>query len=863
MKIIAHLEFLSYSNTPTSHRWHKSQRATYRWMIFCLALLVALPAWGFTPKSGSPMARRLHPRLHLTPDNIPNYRQSISTHYRQQFQDYVNWVVEEDVLKKYAGDNVINQAAHQLIRALMVHQAFIAALGQVPGITYPYNMNVFARKAVDRLISQLRSGSQVSYVGALVYDWAYQFMTPAERIESANLLAQATAQHQGSGISLQNPVFNPNPLFSSFYYESFHPWYLGLALWGDGVVDSVADRAVDSFNDVMLNFGHLDAINFSAGQGGGWDEWIGYSNWHPRSHALRLQGWHTATGDNSITSAGTIDGNALTHYARFIYYAVDPHKYHGTTYTYSMMGGAAPGTTKISGNSSQNSLLFFLPQMYASAGLSTEAGLVRHFLNVYEQNWVSEYHFDDLWAFLGVPLASAAVTPQAAGLPKSNWSENLGLFFARTGFGNAHDGVFFVADSHFRYALERGVQAWPGFGLVKFGPLISTRSAEIRSRGNLSNYAGGQRENVVYFDGGHQIEAPDIVQRTHLQQAWNGQGNFDGGGIEQVISQDGIYYHVRVNRSRRFTSGVTHTREFVWIPGPQPQTDSDFLVVYDRTQSPSAPHWIYHVPWKPTVSGHSNTSDLTLGSGLTGRIGTAYEGSGLLVKELNSIGDEKDNAGGTANFTGGAGAHGVLFAKTFLPASSRVEVTRVAQFDNNVFTGQSDLAIKAHRWQVDVIPLETRNDHKFLHVFEAADANLRANMTQAALMQAQGVDGVFITRQSPSHFNTVILFAKNASPLSSVQYSITAQGTTRHIITGLLPNAAYKVEDVASGSTLLTATTRQGTLWDYKGVDTVQVTGTLHFDAPLSGSKTYAVVLTGAASDQLPPGAPSGLLINP
>jgi hypothetical protein len=299
----------------------------------------------------------------------------------------------------------------------------------------------------------------------------------------------------------------------------------------------------------------------------------------------------------------------------------------------------------------------------------------------------------------------------------------------------------------------------------------------------------------------------------------------------------------------------------VWVPGPQPQTDSDFLVVYDRTHATTTPHWVYHVPWKPTVSGHTSTFDVALGSGLTGRIGTAYEGSGLLVKELNSIGDEQDNDGGTANFTGGAGAHGVMFAKTFLPASSRVEVTRVAQFDNNVVTRQGDLAIKAHRWQVAVMPLQAQNDQRFLHLFETADANLRSSMTQGSLIQSTTADGVLITKQSSNGRNTVVLFAKNTSPLDAVHYSVTAQGTIRHIITGLRPDSQYRVEDTTAGTTLHTAVTQKGTLWDYKGLETVTATGTLDFDSSQSGNKSFAVILQGAVLDQIPPSSPLNVKI--
>ena len=823
-------------------------------LVFTLSIIYTIShAWAYTPAPQSPMARRLHPRLHITPDTLPALRTAIAMHYTDRFQRYVNWVATEADTNKYNG---ISGSAHNLIRALMVHQAFISVLGPVPGISYPISLDQFARKAIDRLLSQLRSNENVSYVGALVYDWTFHMMTLAERAESANLLAQVTISHNDTNLNrtLTNPRFEPALLLSSYYYESFSPWYLGLALWGDGFVDVAADGAVDTFKSLMLNYGHLDALNFVASQGGGWDEWIGYSNWHPRSHALNIDAWRTATGEDYVAGAGTVPGNALKHYAKFIHYAVDPHKYHNAIYTYVMMGGAQTTDTVITGNRSQNSLLFFLPRTLSASGLNMEAGLVRHFIDLYEQDWVSKYNEYDLWGFLGVPRSVSSVTPQQAGLPKSNWSENIGLFIARTGFSSPADGVFFVADGHFGFAGGRGVQDWPGFGLTKFGPLIGTRNVAHRGYGNLSDYPGGYKMNVVYFEGGHDRRRKEIKKRGDLQQILQGQWAFDTGGIEQVVTHDGVFHHVRVNRSRSFVDGVQHYREYIWLPGANPTTDSDFLVTYDRTVAPSKPHWVYHVPWRPEVSGHTTTADLTLGSGLTGRIGTAYEGTNLLVKELNSVGDERDNYKGTANYTGGAGAHGVMYARTLLPKTARVEVTRVAEFDSNVVNRQGNFAIKAHRWQVDVMPHDNRSEHRFLHVFETADANIKSSMIQTTLLETtNNAEGVFITRLSVQHPNFAVVFNKQGGNALSMQYSLTGQGNVRHIVTGLFPGGIYRIEEVSGGNLVLTKTAEEGQRWDYRGIDTNQATGTLFFEAPISGSRTYKLTHLGNVSDQPPP----------
>jgi hypothetical protein len=364
--------------------------------------------------------------------------------------------------------------------------------------------------------------------------------------------------------------------------------------------------------------------------------------------------------------------------------------------------------------------------------------------------------------------------------------------------------------------------------------------------------------NIVYFEGGHTQKRDDLKNRSDLRQILHGQGAFDTGGIEQIVTRDGVFYHVRVNRSRSFVDGVQHHREYVWLPGANPATDSDFLVIYDRTVAPSKPQWVYHVPWKPEVSGHTTTANLALGSGVTGRIGTAYEGPNLLVKELNSIGDERDNYKGTTNYTGGAGAHGVMYARTLLPKTARIEVSRVAEFDKNVLTRQGDLAIKAHRWQVGVKPLEHRSEHRFLHVFETADANVKSAMIQTTLLDTpNAAEGVFIPRLSPQHPNFAVVFNKLGGNATSMQYSLTGQGNVRHVITGLLPEATYRIEEVSGGNLVLARATEQGWQWDYRGVDINRATGTLFFEAPMSGAHTYRLTHLGSATDQTPPSSPA------
>lgn len=843
----------------------KTPKALLGAFLATCALFTQQPTEAYSPTPGTPLATHSHPRLHITQQSIPALQQAIAAKYKNEYQAFVNWAWNTADSDK---GNSISVTGHEIISPLVVNQAFVYAVGPVPGITYPVPLTKYANRAKSILLSQLQGGSKIAHAAALIYDWTYTAMSASERSQIANLMKTAIVEHKIFQETLQNPGFSKaEQMFDSKYYEGAYAWYIGLALWGDGLVDSAADAAVNTFAPRFLNNGYLDAQNFVAGQAGGWPEWVGYGAWHPRVHMLMIDGWRTATGEDFIAN-DTQYGNAIRTFGAWVNYAVDPHRYFGNETTFVRVGGAETTDTSLH-KREMISQLYFLPRALVQSGLQTEAGLLHHFINHYQVPWAN-YEKWALWNFMGATQEGPAMNPDALGIPKSVYASNNGLFIARTGFSSSAEGVFYATDGHWDLTGGRGPGEHPGFGLVKFGELVNVRVVAHRGYGNLNDYPGGEKLNIIRYDGGHGSSHSSLVNQDQLGQAVAGQGNYDHGGLEQITVKDGKFYHVRTNRSRRFTSEVSHTREYVWLPGSNPSTDSDFLIVYDRSTAPTTPHWLYHVPWKPSGSNHSSTQDLALGSGLTGRIGTAYIGSNVIIKELNSIGDNQDGDNCVGDYVGGANAHGVAFAKTLLPTSARVEVTRVAEFDGDVCKRQHHLAIKSHRWQVDVIPTTPGTDHRFLHVFETADANLKSSMVPTSLIQA-GADmqGAWVERQNSTRPNHAVLFHKNNGANSTaITYSLTGDGTVHHTITGVLPNTAYKVENITTGTTLNAslATESNVSRWDYKGVATNTETGTLFFISTHSGTQTYKVTPIGSGNgtggDQSPPNAPSGFTVN-
>ncbi len=827
-----------------------------KYFTFIIILFVSA-ASAFTPQPGSPLALHSHPRLHITQATIPTFRQFIAADFSDKYQEYVNWAFSTSDNDKY---NIINEAAHDPLRALMIHQAFIAAIGAIPGISYPGSLNDLAQRAANSLIKRLNAGDDLSYAAALVYDWTYNYLSESQREQIANLELNRRITHIIYDHSIANPSVTPELMFSSRYYEGCYAWYIALAFWGDGFIDSAADKALDTFTDVMLKDGFLDALNFVAGNDGGWPEWNGYSSWHPRTHILNIDAWHTATGENYISGKGDIDGNAILNYPKLITQAMDPHKYYDQHFTYVRAGDASTTDASFEHRSVREQM-YLLPRVLNDAGLLDMAGLVRYTIENYNVLWPRYKHYY-LWAFLGLYTSVPVKNASDLGMPNSLWARNMGTFFARTGHNNPGDGVFSYNGGHFRFDGHRGAEATPGFALLKYGTLVNTRHVAHRGYGNLNDYPGGREFNTVYFDGVTAVGHDWMSTAQDVANANSGQGDFEWGGIEQVTKKNNEFYHLRTNQNRVLPTGTTHSRELVYIPGKNPVQDTDFLVVYDRTASSFNPEWVYHVPWKPSVYNYQSTEDFTLGSGLTGRIGDAFTGSAIFVKGLNGTGGPQDSDGGDQDYVGGANAHGVVFCRTILPQNIRVEVSRVTEFDNDVLHRQGDLAIKSHRWQVSVKPTQSQKEQRFLNVFQTGEETQLQTVTGMELIEVgAAMQGVLIQAERSGRQNNLVLFSKeNSVNENAVAYSVSQMGPLMHIITGIKPYTIYDIQEISdSGTKTFQKNTESNLqLWDYKGVAQNQPEGVLSFETNITENTTYVITISGE-QDTTAPVKPQGL----
>jgi hypothetical protein len=118
----------------------------------------------------------------------------------------------------------------------------------------------------------------------------------------------------------------------------------------------------------------------------------------------------------------------------------------------------------------------------------------------------------------------------------------------------------------------------------------------------------------------------------------------------------------------------------------------------------------------------------------------------------------------------------------------------------NAWIPQADYAggsAVAH-YRTDIQPAVENKDDRFLVVYQAGSASA-TNTSPISLVESADVFGALV---APSE---AAVFAKTASPMRRVAYSLSHAGTCIHVVSGLVPNTAFTVQQ--NGATLRTYTT--------------------------------------------------------
>lgn len=603
----------------------------------------------------------------------------------------------------------------------------------------------------------------------------------------------------------------------------------------------------------MLNGHWLDAQNWAAKKQGGISEIGHYGLWHPTTHIVQIDGWRTATGEDYFSQGTSLaDADFIRYYPQYIVSFLKPAEPKLVLKWGTIDAGQGIGTGSD------------MLRMLGEPLKNTDADMAA--LN----RWIMEradleplaypqYAYPYFWQFLFGDRSISAKYPQELNLSLTQHLEGIGIAIMRTGFDDIEDTVIVVGALPYMMDGHSGSYR-PGFNIDKYGPLTFERGAYKRGMEH--------RQNTLRFtdpqanpDGGFApvINGPNNIQKYTPNSIWY------RGGITRIETLDttGDYDYVYLDVTKNYMPERvnSYTRQFIYFR-PQAKTDSDYVVIFDRTQTTRPDiikRWEINMAYNPEINGQESQ---------------VREGKWEYTNNPNQIIITNDVDPDPYSGKTHSEAHGKLFVKTLLPQS--VKMQKVGgpdhEFENDAGVahgyeneaGDYNIlnnvgALYTGTYFVDVIPTEDNSQENFLHVLQTADANFVSQMTPAVRVDGDTMVGAYIMDDLLGH--KVTMFSKTEQNQTQATYTVPDTGQTiKHLIADFTPSFTYNIyqdgnpigsQSVSQVSTLYFTSTGGGVFQITQGPPNLPPTITSLTTNPdsASGLAPLQVAFTATAQD--------------
>jgi hypothetical protein len=751
----------------------------------------------YLPPAGSPLARREHPRIWITRENVPSFQRRLAGEFKLEYQAFVahadSTITRErgrtkataarrpeekerksaQRAKKAAQGPKPGRARQSIERpepepagndpsalavdlprgdvaeSLILNYAFIYRIGDVPGVTYGRPLREYGERAKTLLLdaASLSTVNKASYWPAVAYDWLHDLLSPDERLQVWRYLKAADQKLH----SIKDPWDDRSS-------RSVQRRILaGLAFWGDGIDDAAAGTLLGMYQTHVLNGGMLDGANLIAADDGGVSEGFSYAARGGESSTMEnlikvLEGWRTGNGLTREEVFGGSAATSLRYFPQWVAYLIRPFAVRKADRPggYEFLAYKTHLAEPLRAVGSRGPLRQLISELRLFKEIDPDMAALSEWLLQNRigplENTTSDLqerallgHF--IFGHKGIPPRS----PRELGLPLTKVFDGLGWVVMRTGWDSLSDSmVTFMASPWRRSAYSNLNQN--SFTIDRRGPL----ALNAGHRGHHSYANSTWSHNTIIFpdpsenpdadgmDLGAQRRGfkPVVTASTMLQRG----SIYDLGGLKRVQAAEpatGLDFDYVYGDATRAYNG----------PANSDRRNSPKVKLFTR-------QFVYFRP------GPEKKSDRIVVFDRTETTDARFEKRWLLhtsgdpqidgVEKLEREGKWVYEQAGLVTATNtAAGSAGRLFSRTLLPLARRlVKIGGPGHEFEDPYGRQSVskgydprdeyVAQYVGNYRVEVIPAKPSTSDVFLHVLEATDAD-SSPATPTALLQGTGL----------------------------------------------------------------------------------------------------------------------------
>jgi hypothetical protein len=794
----------------------------------------------YIPPAGSPLARKIHPRLFFIAETLPALRQRLNTIYANELQNFIT-----------AMDGFYNEPIDNIPQNYKFHDArnfaflYLIDPTQMPRFRFGHTREAYGRRAIDLAlrITLIRgyvdghdspalrsfSGGYINLSLGCVYDWCFPILTLAEKQKIAQGLIDLYANREKDA--------NPNmhvQLSNQLLGHAHHGSVGAITIWGDALGAPYEAKAQEMLNFMKAMYVDriFDTATHVMENSSGWSEGWNYQFLSFNNAKMFAGAASSALGTNFFKTCSWFSQYPLQFLCNVLPYQIDGNYF---------LSRNDAGQLETARNERYTRSLITICAALAKDDPKM-ASLAKWLLAKYGDNFhdnprAYSLFYDFIWGCKDVPAQS----PQQLNIPLTQ-KLGLGQIVMRSSWDDAATRLTFWAQKWWLAPHAHYDQA--SFTIEKFGPLALDGGVDKGggfemgkskySRATINHNVIGVRNPIEKGNEllDYQMEVKGDVD-VYTDPSYQPGGANQVGEIEAFESIVGQYDYINYNYSRSYRGGRSVNlarRELVYLRAPNANApnDQEFVVITDRINTLKAEYekrFMLHTSFQP---------DLTDGTWTAINEGVAESTNGRTVRVTNQYGN----------------CHGRLFVKALSPGETKlVRVGGTAPYwftdaDYNDISLRPPFNELTALWggssRLEIKPATPRTYDIFLTVLQIGDANTLLRMAGATELDGEKFCGTYIKN---AH---AILFSKNENFLDAAEWTITGNAEVENLLVDLPPRASYAV--ARNGVPLLHGQTSiNGTVWfrDHpRGQATYQLrTGCLTFVPPISTPSVARAIL--------------------